>query len=441
LIGTSTNLLVDSIAQREGMAPFGIFEISVVGILLAIAGLLYLVLFGWWLLPDRPERSVEMPAGTRRFLTEAVIPPGSPLINRRVNESSLARHRVLKIHRGEHVIRRNPATAVLQVGDRLVIESSRDEVISLHSARHVNLIGVKQNEIQTLEQKSVQLAEAIVGPEATVLGQTLQELRFDQRFGVHVLGIYRHKKRLNRSFGELQLKVGDVLLLEGAPSDLMALYDSRSFINVAIPQIRPLNRDKAWIALLAIFAVVALAALDIMPIVTLAVIGATLVVISGCLTAEEAYEAIHWPILLLIFAMLAIGLALEQTGALNLMVNGLAKWAITLGPMGLLITLYAVTSLSTEFMSNNAAAILLTPIAIGAAMAAGLDPRPFVVAVMLAGSASFATPIGYQTNTFVYQAGGYRFVDFIRIGLPMNVLALIVTVWLIPKIWPLVPAA
>jgi di/tricarboxylate transporter len=440
LIGTSTNLLVDSIAQREGMAPFGIFEISVVGILLALAGLLYLVLFGWWLLPDRPERSIEMPAGTRRFLTEAVIPPGSPLINKRVNESSLARHRVLKIHRGEHVIRRNPATAVLQVGDRLVIESSRDEVISLHSARHVNLIGVKQNEIQTLDQKSVQLAEAIVGPEATVLGQTVQELRFDQRFGVHVLGIYRHKKRLNRSFGELQLKVGDVLLLEGAPSDLMALYDSRSFINVAIPQIRPLNRDKAWIALLAILAVVVLAALDVMPIVTLAVIGATLVVISGCLTAEEAYEAIHWPILLLIFAMLAIGLALEQTGALNLMVSGLARWAITLGPMGLLITLYAVTSLSTEFMSNNAAAILLTPIAIGAALAAGLDPRPFVVAVMLAGSASFATPIGYQTNTFVYQAGGYRFTDFLRIGLPLNILALLVTVWLIPKIWPLVPA-
>ncbi|HET6565366.1 MAG TPA: SLC13 family permease [Xanthomonadales bacterium] len=440
LIGTSTNLLVDSIAQREGMAAFGIFDISVVGILLAIAGLLYMLLFGWWLLPDRPERTVEMPAGTRRFLTEAVIPPGSPLIDKRVHESSLARHRVLKIYRGEHVIRRNPSAAVLQAGDRLVIESERDEVISLHSAKLVNLIGVKQDEIQTLEQKTVQLAEAIVGPEASVLGQTVQELRFDQRFGVHVLGIYRHKKRLNRGFAELQLKVGDVLLLEGSPTDLMALYDSRSFINVAIPQIRPLNRDKAWIALLAISAVVVLAALDVMPIVTLAIIGATAVVITGCLTAEEAYESIHWPILLLIFAMLAIGLALEQTGAMNLMVNGLAKWAITLGPMGLLVTLYVATSLSTEFMSNNAAAILLTPIAIGAAMSAGLDPKPFVIAVMLAGSASFATPIGYQTNTFVYQAGGYRFADFIRIGLPMNVLALLVSCWLIPKFWPLVPA-
>jgi di/tricarboxylate transporter len=439
LIGTSTNLLVDSIAQREGMAAFGIFDISGVGALLALAGLLYMVLFGWWLLPDRPERGIEMPAGTRRFLTEAVIPQGSPLVDKRVQESSLARHRVLKIYRGEHVIRRNPSAAIMQAGDRLVIESERDEIINMHAAKLVNLVGLQQEDIQTLEQKTVHLAEAIVGPEASVLGQTVRELRFDQRFGVHVLGIYRHKKRLNRGFAELQLKVGDVLLLEGSPADLMALYDSRSFVNVAIPQSRPLNRDKAWIALLAIVTVVVLAALDVMPIVTLAVIGATVVVIGGCLTAEEAYEAIHWPILLLIFAMLAIGLALEQTGAMTLMVKGLAKWALTLGPMGLLITLYVVTSFCTEFMTNNAVAILLTPIAIGAAITAGLDPKPFVVAVMLAGSASFATPIGYQTNTFVYQAGGYRFLDFLRIGLPLNIIALLVSVWLIPKFWPLVP--
>jgi di/tricarboxylate transporter len=381
-----------------------------------------------------------MPAGTRRFLTEAVIPTGSPLVNKRVSDSGLARHRLLKIYRGEHELRGNTAAAVLKAGDRLIIESERDELLSLRSTRNVALAGVEPGALQTLGQKQAKIVEAIVGPEAPILGRTVKELRFDLRFGVHVVGIYRHKKRLNRSISELQLKVGDILLLEGAPNDLMSLYDNRNFINIAVPESRPLNRDKAWIALLAIFLVVVLAAFEVMPIVTLAVIGATVVVITGCLTAEEAYQAIHWPILLLIFAMLAIGLALEQTGAMSLMVNGLAKWAITLGPMGLLITLYVVTSFSTEFMSNNAAAILLTPIAIGAAMAAGLDPKPFVVAVMLAGSASFATPIGYQTNTFVYQAGGYRFTDFLRIGLPMNILALMVTVWLIPKFWPLVPA-
>ncbi len=440
LIGTSTNLLVDSIAQREGMAAFGIFDITGVGVLLAAAGILYMLLFGWWLLPDRPQQSVHLPTGTRRFLTEAVIPANSPLINKRVSESGLARHHVLKIHRGEHVLRGNTAGAVLKVGDRLIIESERDEVINLRNAKNLTLAGVEKGALQTLAQKQAQIVEAIVGPEAPILGKTIGELRLDLRFGVHVVGIYRHKKRLNRSISELQLKVGDILLLEGTSADLMSLYDNRNFINIAIPENRPLNRDKAWIALLAIFLVVVLAAFDVMPIVTLAVIGATAVVIGGCLTAEQAYQAIHWPILLLIFAMLAIGLALEQTGAMSLMVSGLAKWAITLGPLGLLIAIYVVTTFCTEFMSNNAAAILLTPIAIGAAMAAGLDPKPFVVAVMLAGSASFATPIGYQTNTFVYQAGGYRFTDFLRIGLPMNIVALIVSVWLIPKFWPLVPA-
>ncbi|MGA9573507.1 MAG: SLC13 family permease [Lysobacterales bacterium] len=437
LLGTSTNLLVDSIAQREGMPPFGIFEISGVGILLAVSGLLYMVLFGWWLLPDRPEQAVELPSGTRRFLTEAVVPHGSPLIDKRVRETALARHRVLKIYRGEHVLRRNMSAAVIKAGDRLVIESQRDELIHLRSNRHISLPGVSQDDIQALDQRPAQLAEAIIGPEASILGQTVEDLRFGLRFGVHVLGIYRHKKRLNRSFGELRIKVGDILLLEGGPANLMTLYDSRSFVNVAIPEVRALNREKAWIALLAISMVVILAAFKVLPIVTLAVIGATLVVVTRCLTADEAYQAIHWPILLLIFAMLAIGLALEQTGAMELIVKGLATWAITLGPLGLLITLYVVTSISTEFMSNNAAAILLTPIAIGAAVSAGLDPKPFVVAVMLAGSASFATPIGYQTNTFVYQAGGYRFVDFLRIGLPLNIIALVVSVLLIPLFWPL----
>ncbi len=376
LLGTSTNLLVDSIAQREGMPPFGIFEISGVGILLAVSGLLYMVLFGWWLLPDRPEQAVELPSGTRRFLTEAVVPHGSPLIDKRVRETALARHRVLKIYRGEHVLRRNMSAAVIKAGDRLVIESQRDELIHLRSNRHISLPGVSQDDIQALDQRPAQLAEAIIGPEASILGQTVEDLRFGLRFGVHVLGIYRHKKRLNRSFGELRIKVGDILLLEGGPANLMTLYDSRSFVNVAIPEVRALNREKAWIALLAISMVVILAAFKVLPIVTLAVIGATLVVVTRCLTADEAYQAIHWPILLLIFAMLAIGLALEQTGAMELIVKGLATWAITLGPLGLLITLYVVTSISTEFMSNNAAAILLTPIAIGAAVSAGLTPSP-----------------------------------------------------------------
>ncbi len=437
LVGTSTNLLVDSIAQREGLPAFGIFDITGVGVLLAISGLLYLILFGWWLLPDRPERGVNFPIGTRRFLTEAVIPPRSSLINKQINKTNLARHRILRIQRGLHDLKGSAATVVLKEGDRLVIESERDELVGLRTGGQVSMIDVGKGELQTLAQSQTQLAEAIVGPEARILGTTVADLNLERRFGVYVLGVHRHKKQLKHGFDQLHLKVGDMLLLEGKPSDLSQLYNNRSFVNVAVSEIRPLQREKAPIALLALFAVVVLAAFKVMPIVILAIIGATFVVLAGCLTADEAYEAVQWHILMLIFAMLAVGLALEQTGAMNLMVRGLSSSTTMLGPVGLLIVVYVVTSIATEFMSNNAAAILLTPIAIGAALSTGLDPKPFVVAVMLAGSASFATPIGYQTNTFVYQAGGYRFTDFFRIGLPMNVLALIISVIFIPIFWPL----
>jgi len=439
LVGTSTNLLVDGIAQREGLAPFGIFDIAGVGVMLAAAGLLYLLLFGWWLLPDRPERRLEPLDGKRRFLTEAVVPTGSALVGKRVRDSTLARHRVLKIYRGGHVLRRDTRDAELQAGDRLVIESERDEMVRLRRGTMVWPRGLEPGELEALAQSQTQLAEAIVGPEARILGRSVADLNLERRFGVFVLGVHRHMKRLNRGFDELHLKAGDVLLLEGTPADLSQLYSNRSFINVAVPEIRTLQREKAPLALFALLAVVVLAALDVMPIVVLAIIGATFVVLTGCLSAEDAYEAVQWPILMLIFGMLAIGLALEQTGAMELLVKGVIGVADTLGPMGLLIVMYAMTTVLTEVMSNNAAAILLTPIAIGVAHGAGLEPMPFVVAVMLAGSASFATPIGYQTNTFVYQAGGYRFADFLRIGLPMNLLALLVSVLLIPRFWPLQP--
>lgn len=441
LIGTSTNLLVDSIAQREGLPAFGIFDITGVGVLLAAAGMLYMVLFGWWLLPERPDRAIQIPSGSRRFLTEAVIPLGSPLIGRPVNQTPLARHRVLKIFREQRPLRHDPSITVLRAGDRLIIESERDEVIKLRSTRSVSMVQDGSRALQTLAQRPTRVAEAIIGPEARILGMTVAELNLERRFGVYVLGVYRHKKPLVHGFDQLHCNVGDILLLEGTPENLSQLYHNRSFVNVAVPEGRPLQREKAPLAMIAIFAVIVLAAFEVMPIVTLAVIAATFVVLTGCLSAKDAYEAIQWPLLLLIFAMLAIGLALEQTGAMKWMVEGLIAAFGSLGPLGLLIVVYAVTSTATEFMSNNAAAILLTPIAIGVALGAGLDPKPFVVAVMLAGSASFATPIGYQTNTFVYQAGGYRFADFLRFGLPMNVVALVVSVYLIPLFWPLVPAA
>ncbi|MDX1379733.1 MAG: SLC13 family permease [Xanthomonadales bacterium] len=439
LLGTSTNILVDSIYQEHGFAPFGIFEISGVGLMLAGTGLAYMLLFGWWLLPERPTPGFHALAGQRRFLTEVVIPVDSPLVDKPVRTTMLNRHRILEIHRDGFVIRSRPHSAVLRAGDRLVIESDRDELFTLRADRSVEMGDTQPSDFETLSQREMHVAEAIVGPEARIIGMSVADLNLERRFGVYVLGVHRHKKRLKRGFQHLRLQVGDMLLLQGTTRSLAQLYNNRSFVNVSVPAARPLQRAKAPIAIISILAVVALAALNVMPIAPLAVIFATITVLTRCLSSGEAYEAIQWPVIMLIFAMLAIGVALENTGAMEWLVNALLAVSGELGPLGLLALLYIVTSVSTEVMSNNAAAILMTPVAIGLAASAGLDPRPFVVAVMLAGSASFATPIGYQTNTFVYQAGGYRFTDFVRIGVPMNLLALAVSVWGIPLFWPLVP--
>ena len=238
----------------------------------------------------------------------------------------------------------------------------------------------------------------------------------------------------------MRLRTGDTVLLEGTPESLRQLFDQGDVISLALPSEKPLRREKAPIAILAVVLVVSLAAFEVLPIAALAIIAATAVVAFGCLDREDAYASIHWSILMLIFSMLALGIAMEKTGAARLVVELFALLLAGLGPLAVLSAVYFMTSLLTEIMSNNAVAILLTPIAVGLAHQIGVDPRPFVVAVMFAASASFATPIGYQTNTFVYNAGGYRFVDFLRVGVPLNLLFWAVATLVIPWFWPLTPA-
>ncbi len=279
--------------------------------------------------------------------------------------------------------------------------------------------------------------EGIVGPQSRLTGYRIADLNFRRLYGVYILAVHRQGEDLRSNFDEVRLAFGDTLLLEGPPEGLRRLFDRRVLVNLTEPSEQPFRRDKAPIAIGAVLLVMVLAALEVLPIAALAIIAATAVVAFGCLTADEAYAAIRWRLLLLIFGMLALGLAMEKTGAAALVVNHIAALVGGLGPLAILAALYLLTSLLTEIISNNAAAILLTPIAIGLAHQLGMDPRPFVVAVLFAASASFATPIGYQTNTFVYNAGGYRFTDFVRIGVPLNLLMWIAATAVIPLFWPL----
>jgi len=280
--------------------------------------------------------------------------------------------------------------------------------------------------------------EGIIGPSSRFVGQRVSELNLRRLYGTYVLALHRQNEALHGNFDQLRLEFGDTLLLEGPPEGLKRLFETHQLINLSeVSAERPLRRDKAPIAIAVLGAIMACAAFEFMPIAGLALIGASLVIALGCIEADEAYRAIDWRMLMLIFGMLGLGRAMETSGAALFVVNAVVAWVSHFGPAVVLSLIYAFTSVMNAFMSNNAAAILFTPIAIGLAQQMGCDPRPFVIAIMFASSADFSTPIGYQTNTFVYTAGGYRFMDFVKIGVPLNIINWLVASLLIPWFWPL----
>lgn len=440
LIGTSTNLLVDGIMVNYGLQPLGMFEITGAGLILAAVGVTYMALVGRWLLPDRETFTSILDGQPRRaFLAEMLIPLDSPLIGKTLKEAGLTASkgaRVIDVVRGETSWRNALDSVTLQPGDRIVARTHVADVMGLRETGSV-LFGAREGHaVEPIGSRSTVIMEGIVGPQSRLIGYRVADLNFRRLYGVYILALHRQGGNIMSGFDEARLAFGDTLLLEGPPEGLRKLFERRVLVNLSEPSEPPFRRDKAPIAIGAVLAVMILAAFDVLPIASLAIMAATAVVALGCLTADEAYASIQWRILMLIFGMIALGLSLESTGAAALIVNHVAAVVKDWGPLAVLAMIYLVTSFLTEFISNNATAILLSPIAIGLAQQIGVDPRPFAVAVLFAASASFATPIGYQTNTFVYNAGGYRFMDFVRIGVPLNLLMWVVGVLIIPLFWP-----
>lgn len=442
LIGTSTNLLVDGVAQTGGMAAFGMFEITAAGVIMAVVGCIYLAITGPFLLPDRDTLAGLLPdPKERRFLAHVAVPFDSELIGKTLNEAGLTARKgfsVVDVIRKRHSLRHALGDVVIEGGDRIVVKSRMSEMLTLRQQGDVAL-GVTggRHAFEPIESTETVMREGAIGPNSGLIGRPLGRLGLARLYGVYVLAVHRRGENVSRKGEALRLEVGDTLLVEGSPADLRTMFDDGLLNNLAEPQDRPWRREKAPIAIAAILAVIVLSAFEVLPIVALALIAAGAVIALGCLDAKDAYDSIQWNILILIFGMLAVGLAMEKTGAAALIVGFLAQHASGLGPVAVLAMIYVITSTLTEMISNNAAAILITPVAMGLGVELGVDPRAFVVAVMFAASASFATPIGYQTNTLVYNAGGYKFMDFVRIGLPLNIILAVVAVIVIPIFWPL----
>ncbi len=284
-----------------------------------------------------------------------------------------------------------------------------------------------------------QIVEGVIAPGSVIIGRQIGDLRWQRRFGCHLLALHRGGESFSGTLSRQTLQQGDGLLLSGPRDELQKLFEHSGMMSLGQLRRRTYDRRRAPMAIAVIFGVVLLAAFGLMPIAGLALAGAVILIVSGCVTAETALAAIQWRVLMLIFGMLGITAAMEHSGAARLLVEYAVAAIGGFGPVAVLAVVYLFASLLTEVMSNNGVALLLTSIAIGVAQSLGLDPRPFMVAVLFGASASFATPVGYQVNTLIYAAGNYRFRDFLRIGIPLKLLLFVVTVLVIPLFWPLQP--
>jgi di/tricarboxylate transporter len=437
LIGTSTNVVVSGLVAAKRGAPLEMFDISWLGVPLFACGLVYLIVASRTLLKDRrpPMSTSDDP---RQYSLEMVVDPGSPLAGRTIEQAGL-RHLdglfLMEIDRGGHVIAAVAPTERLEAGDRLVFVGVIDSVVELQKIRGLRPATDQVFKLDDPRSERV-LVEAVVSPSCPLVGRTIREGRFRSTYGAVVIAVARDGERLQMKIGDIVLQPGDTLLVEAGAAFVDRQRSNRHFYLVSeVTGSTPPRHDKAWIACTVLAAMVLAAALDLVPMVAAALVAAGAVVALRCISSTEARRAIEWESLLLIAASFGLARAMEKTGLAGAMA------ASTIGAAGdnphvVLAAIYLVAMLFTELMSNNAAAVLTFPIAWQTAADLGVNPMPFVMAITVAASCGFATPMGYQTNLMIYGPGGYKFRDYVRFGGPLNLLVMALTVALAPLIWP-----
>lgn len=440
IIGTSTNLVASGIAKESGLEEFGMFEVSKLGIVFVIVTFIYMLFIGRKLLPDRVTLSTLFDSNKgKEFLTSVIISDDSELIGKKISETSLSKirnFRVLEVSRSGKKINSPLKEITFSSGDKLLVKSRIEGVVDAGGNAGVEL-GIEGGlGLQELQTESAVLIEGVIGPGSSLLGRSIKELNFRERYDVIILALHRRGVNLRDKFENVRLAFGDTILVEGSPDKINALSQERDFINLSQSNCRPLRRSKVPFAVGALLLFMLLAAFKVAPLIVLALGAALLTLFSKCLEPSEAYDAIDWKVIFMIFGMLGLGTALQKVEVIQMLADSLTGWAMILKNIYVLVALiYLATAILTELISNNAVAALLTPVAISVAQAMDLDPRPLVVAVMFAASASFSTPIGYQTNTYIYGAGGYKFTDFTRVGIPLTIILWAVSTFFIPLMW------
>jgi len=440
LVGTSTNLIVNSIAVSRGLEPFGFFEFLPLGIAMVGAGTVYLAAVGHWLLPVRKGEAEQVDKYRLvDYLAELQVADKSPLIGMTWDTGKVGeeyRVELANLLRGARAVAR-PSRTRIKPDDILLLHGNVEQILEIESKYGLKILKNARVKDRELSSHNMKLSEVLVPPDSSLIGRTLQEAVFFRRHRLTVLAIQRRGRTLRDRLADIKLKENDTILLQGHKDDISHIMNSPNVIVTNELTDLYLRKDRAVIALAVLLAVVFLTALNVMPIMLAAILGAVAMVVTRCLNIEEAYKSIDWKIIFLLAGVLPLGLALEQSGATLWLADHVLQPLAGHGPVVLLAAFYLITAVLTEAMSNNAAAAILAPIAFTTAASLGLDPRPLLVAITFAASTSFATPIGYKTNTMVYSPGGYRFTDYTRIGVPLNLIFWGLAVLIIPLIWPL----
>ena len=437
LIGTSTNVVVSGLMAERTGRPLGMFEITWLGLPLFIIGIIYLVVASKALLKDR-RPAMSASDDPRQYSLEMLVEPGSPLIGQSIEQAGLRGLHglfLMEIDRDGHVMAAVAPTERLEEGDRLVFVGIVDSVLELQKIRGLRPATDQVFKLNDPRSERV-LVEAVVSPSCPLVGRTIREGRFRSTYDAVVIAVARDGERLRMKIGDIELEPGDTLLLEASPRFLDRQRSSRHLDLVSqVADFTPPRHDRAWIALTVLAAMVLAVTMGLVPMVAAALAAAAAVLATSCISATDARRAVEWEALLLIAASFGLARAMENTGLDELIAQS-AIGAAGDSPLLVLAVVYFITMLATELMSNNAAAVLMFPIAWQAAADLSVNPLPFVMAVTVAASCGFATPMGYQTNLMIYGPGGYKFTDYTRFGGPLNLIVMVVTVLLAPLIWP-----
>ena len=438
VIGTSTNIVVSGLLSESGFEPFGFFELGQVGLPIAVGGVLLLVVIAPLLLRERRSAREELEEDKRGFTVEMLVEGGGPLDGVAVEAGGLRHLRssfLAAIDRGEDVISLVGPDTILHGGDRLRFVGAADDVVELQSIN--GLSSAEHAHVLDLDTDA-RYFEVVVGPQSPLVGETLKDIGFRARYQAVVLAIHRAGHRVDSKLGEVRLRVGDTLLLLADPDFRERWRDRGDFLMISGRQRagQSMGRDALIVGLIT-FGIIASAATGVLPILESSLLGALLLVALGVLTPGEARNAVDLDVLLVIATAFGLAAAMETSGLAAVVSSGLVGSAGSMGDLGVLLGIALATIVLTGLVTNNAAALLMFPIAISSAVSTGIDPRALAVVVAVAASVDFLTPIGYQTNTMVYGPGGYRFFDYTRLGAPLTLLVLAMILMVVPIAWPL----